>query len=248
MTVVVLGMHKSGTTLVSRILHESGIPMGEFDPSIGYDQGNHYEREACNALNRRLLHAPAGRGFEVIHRPRPPFPAELETEANELIRTMNARHKTWGFKDPRTCLTFDFWRNLVPDARLILVYRHPSEVWQHHLHPRILKRLLYTVGKGARVLRAWAVYNRAALEAVQSFPKEHVHVLEYSRFMSDPHAIDHLARFVGAPLQDLRNPEFYRSRLAYPRLFALGRSVTALRFGHSIDALLADLTRAANRH
>ncbi len=248
MTVVILGMHKSGTTLVSRILHESGISMGRFDPKIGYDQGNHYEREECNDLNRRLLGTPAGRSFEVVHRPRPPYPAELEAEAKRLTASLNARHDTWGFKDPRTCLTFDFWKKHLPDARIILVFRDPSEVWQHHLHPRLLKRLLYSAGKGTRVLRAWAVYNRSALEAIESFPKERVHVLEYSRFMTDPGAIDRLARFVGTPLTDLRKPEFYRSRLAYPRLFAFSRSVTALRHSHSIGTLLAELQRTATRH
>ena len=43
---VVLGMHKSGTTLVSDILHRSGVPMVEVRSSEGYDQGNKMERDA----------------------------------------------------------------------------------------------------------------------------------------------------------------------------------------------------------
>lgn len=47
MIFVVLGMHKSGTTLVSQILHHSGIPMGDgFDENVTYDGGNKYERES----------------------------------------------------------------------------------------------------------------------------------------------------------------------------------------------------------
>ena len=40
MTYVVLGMHKSGTTLVAEILHRSGIPMVEATSSADYYAGN----------------------------------------------------------------------------------------------------------------------------------------------------------------------------------------------------------------
>jgi hypothetical protein len=52
---VVLGMHKSGTTLVSEILHHSGIRMVENDSVESYDHGNHFEREDTNQFNKRLL-------------------------------------------------------------------------------------------------------------------------------------------------------------------------------------------------
>ena len=41
---VVLGMHKSGTTLISQILHHSGVNMGgaEIETSRSYDEGNKY--------------------------------------------------------------------------------------------------------------------------------------------------------------------------------------------------------------
>ena len=40
MIYALLGMHKSGTSLLSRILHESSINMGDFDESKGYDEVN----------------------------------------------------------------------------------------------------------------------------------------------------------------------------------------------------------------
>ncbi len=41
MLYVILGMHKSGTTMISEILHNSGISMGEWkDKSNNYDYGH----------------------------------------------------------------------------------------------------------------------------------------------------------------------------------------------------------------
>ena len=56
MIYVVLGMHKSGTTLVAKMLHASGINMGEsIDESADYSAGNHYERQSTAELNHVLL-------------------------------------------------------------------------------------------------------------------------------------------------------------------------------------------------
>ena len=56
MIFVILGMHKSGTTLVSQTLHASGINMGDFDSSLTYDTNNKFERHNTQELNRDMLH------------------------------------------------------------------------------------------------------------------------------------------------------------------------------------------------
>ena len=52
---IILGMHKSGTTLVSQMLHQSGIAMVSDVDDRSYDQGNHFERLSTNMLNKQLL-------------------------------------------------------------------------------------------------------------------------------------------------------------------------------------------------
>lgn len=246
MRVVILGMHKSGTTLIARILHESGIAMGQFDPEVGYDEGNHYEREEFNAINRAVLGHPNVRSFEVVNSPVSPVPTGLEERARQQVEQLDERHAAWGFKDPRTCLTFSFWRELLPEARVIVVHRHPGEVWQHYLHPRILKRLVYSVGKGARVLRAWGLYNLGALDVAASYSAGAVHVLDYTRFMTEPDAVERLSAFLETPLTDLRNPGFYRSRLAYPWLFQISVAAARVRYGVSVGGVMNDLGSFTN--
>ena len=58
MLYVVLGMHKSGTTLLSQVLHHSGIDMGEIPDGVSYDKGNKYEDQESFHINMELIRAP----------------------------------------------------------------------------------------------------------------------------------------------------------------------------------------------
>src|SRR5690606_15029365 len=71
----------------------------------------------------------------------------------------------WGFKDPRTLLTLEFWRQAAPQARLVGSFRHPVRV----------VRSLHKRGHGMDMptgLALWATYNERllALHASSPFP------------------------------------------------------------------------------
>jgi len=55
MIYVILGMHKSGTTLVSSLLHNADINMIEDTAEQDYDKGGYYERESTLQLNYDIL-------------------------------------------------------------------------------------------------------------------------------------------------------------------------------------------------
>ena len=70
----------------------------------------------------------------------------------------------WGFKDPRTLLLFDFWREILPDAMLIGTFRHPRLV---------AESLVRREGRDVEPwLGLWARYNSEllALHAARPFP------------------------------------------------------------------------------
>ncbi len=60
MIYVVLGMHKSGTTLVARTLHESGIIMGEEFPAGASYCSNKYEAKWPQSFSDEILGAERG--------------------------------------------------------------------------------------------------------------------------------------------------------------------------------------------
>src|SRR4030095_10172119 len=107
-------MHKSGTSLVAELLHRSGIPMGEgAEVSGSYDAGTFFERSAFRALNQELL----GPDDPDELNPRPlrlQLSARQRARMRELVAHGEDGGADWGFKDPRTCLTYEVWRPELP--------------------------------------------------------------------------------------------------------------------------------------
>jgi len=55
-------------------------------------------------------------------------PKLLTAEAVSLADARVHSHGPWGWKDPRTVLFLDFWKDLLPDATHVFVFRSPWEV------------------------------------------------------------------------------------------------------------------------
>ena len=243
MIYIVLGMHKSGTTLIAQLLHEAGIHMGQFQDGLGYDQDNTYERHETQMLNRQLLHgclipslgyllrrhgqtAVNRAGYHrnqdstalvrfsklqtVLQRP------ETAVSLRQLVATLNGRFTHWGFKDPRTCLTYPAWREAIGDHKRIMVFRSYTQLLRHYrVHPANLPLLF-------RVLYAWTLHNRCLLSYVQQAAAPTL-LLSYEALMQGEVGLQRLAAFVERPLTDQRNPILYRHRETIAPLPATAR-------------------------
>ena len=123
-TFVVLGMHRSGTSIVAKALHKVGIIMGKFTSKIP----NFYEDTDFSLLNDKVL-SDAGGGWDDI-----PDEKELKksmkkhsSDAKNLVRSK--KKKFWGFKDPRTILTYEMYEPFFEDdTYLVCVFRKPEKV------------------------------------------------------------------------------------------------------------------------
>jgi hypothetical protein len=230
---VVLGMHKSGTSLLARLLHESGIDMGEFDPRLGYADGNTFERHETQATNRALLEGlllpPIA---HLIRRGRRPaldaagHPTNQDSQAyvrmralerrladevrtkellEPVIQDCSGRHESWGFKDPRNCLTYEAWKRHLPEHRVIAVYRGLGQVLSRSRagmrHPF----------RALRVLWSWTLYNQHLLRALDEAQGPSL-LLRYEQLMADETEIERLAQFVGRELHDARDARLHRTR------------------------------------
>ncbi|HMK62337.1 MAG TPA: hypothetical protein VK386_01860, partial [Acidimicrobiales bacterium] len=113
--VVVLGMHRSGTSAVTRVLHLLGaaIPSRQ-DLLTAYDNPDgHWESRTLVACNDQILDA-FGRSWDF-----PPWLApgwEQSAAASAMLPDLSAAFSSvydgglWVWKDPRTCLTLPLWR------------------------------------------------------------------------------------------------------------------------------------------
>lgn len=215
MVYLVLGMHKSGTSLLAELLHRSGIAMGDLaaeGAAADYDAGHKFEDAEVQALNKALL------GFGESYR-LPPATAPLRPDAAQraamqaLVAARQAQGGDWGFKDPRTVLTYDAWRPLLPEHRILAVYRHPAEVWGHYRRHgprgRPWRRLRWLMA----ILGAWAAYNRRLLDIVAGAPAGSALLIGYAPLMdpADP-SFARAGAFVGRPLVDARRPGRYRNQ------------------------------------
>lgn len=230
---VVLGMHKSGTTLVSELLHHAGIDMVDAaDHTAGYDDGNTWERESTKGVNHAILGSAGAFSLETCGRPRRCGDAE-RGRMREVIAACSARHPDWGFKDPRTCLTYDLWAGELPPHRIIAVFRPLEEAWDHYWASSTGRRRV-TVFR--HCLSQWCSYNAAILAALDRTAQPFI-VIDYARLMTEPAEFARLERFVGRPLIDRRDPRMHRSRATRSVGYRLARVWHCLAGGVSPESI-----------
>jgi len=129
---VVLGMHRSATSLTAKGLHEAGVYMGRLNHGTGWlgktkDQPHgHFECQDFVALNRWILKEVGGSWMNP-----PPFEKILRIRGiDNVIQEIITKHKRplWGWKDPRTILTYDLYAPHLEDVHLVCNFRDPAAV------------------------------------------------------------------------------------------------------------------------
>jgi hypothetical protein len=168
---MILGMHRSGTSYLARLMQALGVFIG--DDLVGPKKGNprgHFEAVPLLEFHQKLIAAridDTRRAFDdgmLVQKPLAAgYSAEEKAEAESLVNAIR-RPGPWGWKEPRTCLFLDLWKSLLPDAQAVIVYRHPLEV-----HQSLLRREHWDLALFPdQAMRAYTIYNRAILD--QSFP------------------------------------------------------------------------------
>jgi hypothetical protein len=247
MIYVVLGMHKSGTTLVSEMLHHSGISMVEsVDAQRGYDQGNKWERESTKALNHRLLGSSGAHSLRTVGSRQLPPDDRLLAQMRETATSLSTQHDDWGFKDPRTCLTYGWWSRALPEHRLVVVYRRPESCFAHYL-ASARGRWRQAAEVIARCLPLWCEENAGIIAAVETGNAKAI-VLDYERMMTGSEELHRLERFIERPVVDRRDPGLRRSRHAPRVAYGVAAGLHALRGGVrpiTLVRTLDDMRRSA---
>lgn len=165
---IITGMHRSGTSLVSSLLQQAGVHIGaELLGSAPGNQHGHFEDIDFFTFHDKLLRR-SGQSLlvETAGALKEITPAE-RAEAQQMIDQRNATSETWGWKDPRTSLFLEFWHSLLPEAAYVFIYRHPVEVVLSLVRRASDLEGLIDPFVG---LRAWQVYNESILSFYQKYP------------------------------------------------------------------------------
>lgn len=243
---IVLGMHKSGTTLVSDILHRSGIQMVEVRSSEGYDQGNKMERQATRLLNMEMLGQGAEESLRLIRPLDPGSVTDRHRERAEQLCEEASRAATgddWGFKDPRTLLTYPLWKDSIAAPRLIGIFRDPVEVFQHYLRRAGRRWISRDPAYLPDALLAWCVYNRKLLDLAKAEPE--MILLDYTDLLSADEPFRRLEEYVGRALVDCRKRDMRRAKSDRNLDYRLARQIVRLRNRVDPDRIFSELRAAA---
>ena len=134
---VVLGMHRSGTSAVAGCLQRLGVDLGpRLMPATAANRKGYYEHIDVVNLHDRLLMS-LGVGWDTIT----PWPerwwedertARFRVELLGLLRRDFGPAVLWGIKDPRMCRLLRWWRSLwaelATEPVFLIVVRDPRQV------------------------------------------------------------------------------------------------------------------------
>ena len=162
----IAGMHRSGTSMVARLLNLCGVDLGaeqDMMPASVANPEGYWEHIWFNYFNNQLLEFYLG-AWDTV----PVYPPNWENapgvewikrEARAVIGRFNS--PVWGWKDPRNSITLPFWKQLVPQLKTVVCLRNPLDV-AASLNKRGSSSFLFG-------LRVWWEYNsQILLESTQS--------------------------------------------------------------------------------
>ena len=135
--ILVLGMHRSGTSALTAALHGLGASLGGELVAANHDNpGGYFENAAAVTAHETLL-AELDRGWEDLRdMPEGWLHAPAAEQARDAIRALLAEQfgeaSLWALKDPRMCRLLPLWQPLLAEAgvqaKYLFVLRHPDEV------------------------------------------------------------------------------------------------------------------------
>lgn len=167
--VIILGMHRSGTSIVGGLMNKMGLNAG--GPLIHAAEDNakgFFERIDVVLQNDYLMKKQGVHyGFHMFKYDHLTAIKDILNDDGSLFREgkkglnflNNPQNYPWMLKDPRLCVTFRTWLpflNFVP--AILFTYRHPLDV-ALSLKKREFERFAIS-----KTLKLWYVYNRRAIE------------------------------------------------------------------------------------
>ena len=155
--VIILGMHRSGTSLVAGSLQAAGLHLGTVNEQAPFNRKGNKENVRIRELNDAMLDR-NGASWKKPPACQIAWRHADSRRARLLLRPYLSAGRAWGFKDPRTIWTVEGWLRLLPDAQLIGVFRHPALVAQS----LVARTGALSVSPG-EAFELWRAYNAELL-------------------------------------------------------------------------------------
>lgn len=200
---IILGMHRSGTSSVANWLHACGLHLGKrlIGASVGNEKG-HFEDLDFHDLHEEIFRSnnvPYGGTTKI---PQLHISRKQVAKCKALIQHKNTLHINWGWKDPRTCLFIDMYEKFIDGPTYLILYRDATEVVNSLLKRReemfssgyyswrIVERLKYYIKNKtmwkfpARMAEkeytgSWIQYNEKIIHLTENIDKDRYKVVYF---------------------------------------------------------------------
>ena len=161
--ICIAGMHRSGTSVLTHMLHKCGLYLGaenDIMPPAPDNPEGFWENLRFVEVNDTILNWLGGSWENPVLvdlpllKQKPDWP-RLEHHVLQLLKGFEGK-EPWGWKDPRNSLTLPFWQYFLPQMKLIIPFRKPLDVARS-----LQKRNGFSLEKG---LSLWYDYNQRLKE------------------------------------------------------------------------------------
>lgn len=154
--VLILGMHRSGTSCLTGSLQQLGLNLGNVSESDPYNLKGNRENRSVSLFNESILQYSGGSWSNI--------PLKITwtekhiEERNLLLNEFFALNEPRGIKDPRMLFLLPFWKQQIKNIEYIGTFRHPIAVAKS-LYSR--KSFSIPINEG---IELWYQYNNQLLK------------------------------------------------------------------------------------
>lgn len=238
-TLIIAGMHRSGTSLITHWLTKCGMQLGErlALPNHGNVEGDFEDLEFLKMHEEILAnHQLPTSGLTDQHVDT--FSIYEREKVKSIIKTKRQLYDQWGWKDPRTCLFLDVYKELIPDACYLIILRNYQSVTSSllrrefkyidnkYMARKYLSRLVWTWFRRSRrqeafyhnysqeFLRIWIAYNQDILKCIKKLSRDAFVVVNYSMLnKEDARVFAHLQNNWNFSLKYFRFQDVFKESL-----------------------------------
>ena len=184
MNIVVLGMHRSGTSCITNLLNKMGCYFGPDSQHTVISKENSkgfWERRDMRVLCDYLLQSQGCDWWNVADFDFDKIEPAVMQEADRLFSLALddlRNHRNWVLKEPRLCLLWPFIERHVQDVVYVVSYRNPLSV-ANSLKKRNNFPLDYS-------LLLWEYYTLSALKSIKS---DNFLLVDYDKLVDNPEEI-----------------------------------------------------------
>jgi hypothetical protein len=201
-TVVVLGLARSGTSVVTGMLRILGVDMGPSRDDRSNPRGSHEDVDF--AKFHKEVFEMAGDGKDYWNPPTRDTVLEFGPKVDTAVRALLAKKREgqplWGWKHPRSLLTYELFLPYLENPHFVLVFRNPLstalssvEHTQRLRHPLNLKQ----------ALRLAHFYDNEMLRFLENHANLPTQLISYEEVIADPgKEAAKIARFLDIEMSD----------------------------------------------